>query len=182
MDLWDGTTWALNEAQVSVEAYGRSTTSGSLGRTRRIAKSTRPLDDRWQCLRVAATGQTYLIASHHTDQMHGHVYNHVYQIDEAPYPIDIIHFQTQKRASGAAGSAVPTVVGQTYGACYRSEAEGSDTFESLTYVAFEIEMPVAMKPLVTRDAVLRMNGSEFDVAEVVEADKALLVRATRRAA
>ena len=180
LEGWDGEQWYPDVAQGSLESYDRAISQRNLGRTRRILKTVTPIEDRWQCVRFLGGESPFILATYNVDVRDDTPYNHIYQIDEAPYVVEIVHHKTSKRASGSAGPRTDEIVATTYGGYSRATSQESETFETVNYSRFDIEIPIAMKPFIDSDAEIQMDGARFNIIEYSPRARAMTMIAARR--
>lgn len=181
VDLFDGKAWHEAEIKGSFESYARNTSQNALGVSRRIFKTPKALGPKWHAIRVP-DGGVFLLADYNVDVQGGAAYNHVYQVDEAPFEIKVIAVESDKRASGVSGPTREVVRASTYGNAERVSAVGSSVFEDAEYAKFDIELPAALDGIATSECELDLDGKRFTIDEHAVVGRLLRIVGKRRTA
>lgn len=179
VDLWDGQAWFQQVTKATLQVAPRTASTRSLHQRPRLLKLPQALDSKWQCARLP-NGEVYVLASYNADMRGTDAYTHLYQMVEAPYPVDIARFQTTKLASGAPGAKTRTVVAQTYGGYYPGGSTASSEFDTVSYGQFTVYLPGAMGQVLSEDCELDLDGATFTIEQYGPQGISLLVTARRR--
>lgn len=165
LDGWDGTSWTLDAAYGDFHTYDRFISDRSFGQKKRIFTTGNvPIPVDIQVLRMK-NGTRYMIGSFNADTEE-QIYNYIYQLEEAPFDCDVIEIQSERLASGVAGTATEIVRASTFCDVERVSSHQSKVFTDLKYVTYEITMPLAMQSYVSADSILSIGLSKYNVKEV----------------
>jgi hypothetical protein len=179
-DGWDGDGWSLEVIQGDFYTYDRFISDRSFGQKKRIfTTGTEAIPSQYQALRLAG-GRRYLIASENVDYDDARAYNHIYQLEEAPFTAHIIEWETTLLASGIQGKASEKVLALTYCDLERVTARGSSVADAVTYAVYEVILPRGVLGLLNADRALRINNVYYDVHEVSPELRLTYVRALKR--
>lgn len=125
-------------------------------------------------------GQIYLVASFNHDFRDGSAYATSFLLQECLYTIELIDLVTTPAPSGVGGSMTPTVVGSYHGHVERYTSEASTEADTVRYETHIFQLPLSVRPFITVDSELRVDGKYHEIKEISRSLNILEVRGLER--